>query len=461
MLGEPLDIRIVMSRTKADWKMVRGDVDYHDLGNQWILLRFANVADRNLVWDERPWHVQGELLVLLPWRPFFDPFSEEIEKVDLWIRIPRFPTELLNSQSVANLVEMNKIGKFIRLDQRSLLRNKIRFARACITVNILEPLKTYAEIVRQGGKKFGYLIWFEDFSKGCAFCGDDSHPIESCPLLHAPPKEVKIVLEKAPSFSSMAGEKPTHCTRPESHPTTAQSAYVVHAKPRQRGKAPLHAEGSVKNKNVQVPPPPPPSAREVGPLKDTVMQQPDHQDTEVGWISVPASAKGKRSLRVASSNAPKSPSNDESHGVLPQVLIPSSLCQHPEGVMCMPDAAPPNLIFCGKESSSNLQLAIPGNSSEFIEDELDRLEKEMWNNDPDKGPILLENSNNSTSHSNLNVSPFLSLNSDDSFLKQIEGLEVEQPGNSSTSIPSDVSKRKGKESDEADSASTSLKRARK
>ena len=189
MLGEPLDLCTIISRTKADWKMVRGDVEYLELGNQWILLRLTNTADRSLVWDERPWHVQGELLVLQPWRQFFDPLSEEIQNVDLWIRIPRFPAELLNAQSVASLVEMNNIRKFIRLDQRSLLRNKIRFARACISVNILEPLKTYAEIVRKGGKTFGYLIWFEDFSEGCALCGDASHTIDVCPLLHAPLKK--------------------------------------------------------------------------------------------------------------------------------------------------------------------------------------------------------------------------------------------------------------------------------
>lgn len=141
-------------------------------------------------------------------------------EVDLWIHIPHFPIELLNSQAVANLVEKNKIGKFISLDQRSLLCNKIHFPCACITANIHEPLKTYAKIVRKGGRTFGHLIWFEDFSKGCAFCGDSSVLLMHVPF-STPHKEVKIVLEQSPSFSNMAGEKLAHCPRPESHPTTA------------------------------------------------------------------------------------------------------------------------------------------------------------------------------------------------------------------------------------------------
>lgn len=123
MVKDPLDLRTIISRTKADWKMVRGDVEYLEglkLGNQWILLKFANFADKGLVWEERPWHVQGELPVLQPWRRFFDPFLEEIKNVNLWICIPRFPSELLNAQSIASLFESDHIGKFIKLDQHSL-----------------------------------------------------------------------------------------------------------------------------------------------------------------------------------------------------------------------------------------------------------------------------------------------------------------------------------------------------
>lgn len=112
MVKDPLDLRTIISRTKADWKMVRGDVEYLEglkLGNQWILLKFANFADKGLVWEERPWHVQGELPVLQPWRRFFDPFLEEIKNVNLWICIPRFPSELLNAQSIASLFESDHI----------------------------------------------------------------------------------------------------------------------------------------------------------------------------------------------------------------------------------------------------------------------------------------------------------------------------------------------------------------
>lgn len=75
VLGDPLDLRTIISRTKADWRMVRGDVEYLEMGNHWLLLRFSNHNDMQIVWNERPWHVQGELLVLQPWIPNFEQFT--------------------------------------------------------------------------------------------------------------------------------------------------------------------------------------------------------------------------------------------------------------------------------------------------------------------------------------------------------------------------------------------------
>lgn len=101
MLSAALDVRTIRARTKVDWKFIKGEVEYLEMGNNWLLLKFSNPSDVLLVWSERPWHV--DLLILQPWKPFFDPYLEEIKWVDLWVRIPRLPTEILNFDSIANL----------------------------------------------------------------------------------------------------------------------------------------------------------------------------------------------------------------------------------------------------------------------------------------------------------------------------------------------------------------------
>lgn len=56
MLGAPLNTRTI-AKTMADQKSLKRDVEYIEMGNQWILLRFANSNDLFLVWSESPWHV--------------------------------------------------------------------------------------------------------------------------------------------------------------------------------------------------------------------------------------------------------------------------------------------------------------------------------------------------------------------------------------------------------------------
>lgn len=151
--------------------------------------------------------------------------------MDLWVRIPRFPTELLDFESVSNLLASNNVGTLVKLDSRSLLRNNIRFARACAHVDISEPLLEFVEIKRDGGKVCGYNIWYEDFSSGCSFCGAKEHVIDACPLLTAPQKAVKICLLKCSKQKSLV-ELRALASRQDESCTRAKQANLVQAKPK-------------------------------------------------------------------------------------------------------------------------------------------------------------------------------------------------------------------------------------
>lgn len=122
-----------MTKTKNDWKhSLTGDVEYISLPNDWIYMRFRKPADKSFVWAERPWHVQGELLVLIPWRPRFDPYKEKIVRADLWFCIPNFPLELFNIQSARAFVRLNNLGDFIRLEHFTIIKNKLKFTRSML-----------------------------------------------------------------------------------------------------------------------------------------------------------------------------------------------------------------------------------------------------------------------------------------------------------------------------------------
>ena len=77
--GEPLPLPAIIHRTRNEWKCVKGQVEYVEMGNRWILLRFANAEDKLLVFDQRPYFVNGLNFVLKPWVEFFDPYQTSLD----------------------------------------------------------------------------------------------------------------------------------------------------------------------------------------------------------------------------------------------------------------------------------------------------------------------------------------------------------------------------------------------
>jgi len=63
--GEFVPLLALIHQTCNNLKFIKGQVDYIDLGNDQILLRFANSQEKFLVYDKRPWYVNGLNLVLL------------------------------------------------------------------------------------------------------------------------------------------------------------------------------------------------------------------------------------------------------------------------------------------------------------------------------------------------------------------------------------------------------------
>jgi len=104
-LGEILPLTLIIAKTKLDWKHVKGVVEYIELGNGWVLLKFASVFYKDYVWCNHPWFVKGFNLVLHSWKPFFDPYSAVINCIDQWVRIPRLPWEFWDQATLSQLLK--------------------------------------------------------------------------------------------------------------------------------------------------------------------------------------------------------------------------------------------------------------------------------------------------------------------------------------------------------------------
>lgn len=64
--GDSIPFYLIHIKTKRDWTQVKGQVDYVDTSNGWILFKFSYVHDQEFVWTNRPWFMSGVNLVLWP-----------------------------------------------------------------------------------------------------------------------------------------------------------------------------------------------------------------------------------------------------------------------------------------------------------------------------------------------------------------------------------------------------------
>ncbi|KAJ8438410.1 hypothetical protein Cgig2_004520 [Carnegiea gigantea] len=121
--GDPVPLPAIIHNTKKDWSFVKGHVDYIDASNDWIMLQFTNAVDRLLVYDQRPWHVNGLNLLILKWTSFFDPYTTPITSIDQWVRVPGLPGEFWELDSLTDLKK--PMGPVVKVDQNTLLRLKV------------------------------------------------------------------------------------------------------------------------------------------------------------------------------------------------------------------------------------------------------------------------------------------------------------------------------------------------
>lgn len=52
-----MPIPAIIHYTHNEWKLFK--IEFIDLGNDWLLIRFGNCQDKMLTFDQRPWFVNG------------------------------------------------------------------------------------------------------------------------------------------------------------------------------------------------------------------------------------------------------------------------------------------------------------------------------------------------------------------------------------------------------------------
>ena len=220
-----------MSKTRKDWGFVKGQLDYLELENGWILFQFSNLQDITMVWNGRLWHVSGLNLVLRRWEPYFDTFSATIHIIDQWFKITRLPLELWEEETLKQLLK--DVGHFIKVDDITLNRSKGKFARVCINIDITRPLRGSLFIpIPNQPSPLEVPISYEGLHEVCALCGSNAHNLNAYP--ETPKGPIEVIVEK---FGATKLQNDSESCQKSASSSTHLTEKWVTVSPKKRGRS--------------------------------------------------------------------------------------------------------------------------------------------------------------------------------------------------------------------------------
>ncbi|XP_019192739.1 PREDICTED: uncharacterized protein LOC109187040 [Ipomoea nil] len=231
VMGRRVGYAYLLRRLQTMWRP-KANMDLIAIDNDYFLVRFGAVEDLEFAMFEGPWMIMDHYLIVQPWKPDFDPFADNTEKVLVWARIACLPAEYFNIIFLRKLG--NKVGRSIRVDQATSLVSRGMFARICVEVDITKPLIS----------KFNYKgqvrsVAYEGIHMVCFTCGIYGHAAEACPTLHKPEQPPAGNQEGEPVGGSTAANQAEQ-SRPGVQVGTAPfGAWMIAPGRRPRGKAKL------------------------------------------------------------------------------------------------------------------------------------------------------------------------------------------------------------------------------
>ncbi|WJX44958.1 hypothetical protein P8452_31879 [Trifolium repens] len=232
LVGRKVGYKALETRLKQMW-VRKGVINIIDLSHDYFLVNFTSKEDQYRALTLGPWMIYDHYLSVSKWSPDFNPTTDRIEKMAVWVRFSGIPIEYYD-KNILSIIG-NRIGRTIKVDRNTLLQERGKYARLCVEVELAKPLLAMFSI-----KDRSYKEEYEGLHTLCITCGQFGHYHDGCP--------------KKPQGNDPTGEN-SNTNSGNNETTTGVSAgggdgpWTVVQKPKRNRKAknPAEDEGIIKS----------------------------------------------------------------------------------------------------------------------------------------------------------------------------------------------------------------------
>lgn len=140
--------------------MRNGIINIIYLNQDYYLVAFTHEEDKNVVLSDRPWFIYDHYLTVKEWTPNFHPETDVIVNMAIWIRILGLPIEYYDPKLLHVIGYLAR--HTIKVDKNILQKERGKYARICVEVNISKMLLAMFSI-----KESIYKIEYEGLHMLC------------------------------------------------------------------------------------------------------------------------------------------------------------------------------------------------------------------------------------------------------------------------------------------------------
>ncbi|KAM1032357.1 hypothetical protein ACFX2C_036031 [Malus domestica] len=176
IMGKSHTHNFVLGRLQQRWSMLQGRFSLIDLENNFFIVKFALESDMKNILCGGPWIIAGLYVVMQKWRAGFDPHSESINRMAVWVRIVGLHIEWFNPEAMKRIGDL--IGTTLRVDAHTASQVRGKYARVCVELDLTKPLIANVKV-----ENCWYAVEYEGLHLICFNCGCYGHRREQCPSL--------------------------------------------------------------------------------------------------------------------------------------------------------------------------------------------------------------------------------------------------------------------------------------
>ncbi|XP_059067697.1 uncharacterized protein LOC131858468 [Cryptomeria japonica] len=168
------------------WK-IKGSVSVSTMPGGLFLFRFTARKDFIFIMSGS-WSYGKHCLTLSKWKSGFDPSADLLKLVSIWIKLSGLPLEFWDD-TIFKWIG-NSLGQFVVVDNVTMQKSKLVYARLCVNVVVNNPLPNFIALKSKWGK-WTHAIVYESVSLYCQICGKHGHVIADYPTPQPPKEKLK------------------------------------------------------------------------------------------------------------------------------------------------------------------------------------------------------------------------------------------------------------------------------